>query len=176
MSCLEELFSVILRKLMPLGKYYRKRPLPFSLAPSYRGANAACKSTRTGLPAPAPYPPFPNRYQGSKSSVSLVVSRKNAEHAPRPSPSFFGLVPGGTDQIRLPVPKADSVGDRPRSLRYVNTPGKQSSAAVKIALPLAATAGAPDGSAHLRKFCYTFIDKNSTIIKGPKNTSNFTIS
>ena len=37
MSCLEELFSVILRKLMPLGKYYRKRPLPFSLAPSYRG-------------------------------------------------------------------------------------------------------------------------------------------
>ena len=93
MSCLEELFSVILRKLMPLGKYYRKRPLPFSLAPSYRGANAACKSTRTGLPAPAPYPPFPNRYQGSKSSVSLVVSRKNAEHAPRPSPSCFGPCP-----------------------------------------------------------------------------------
>ena len=92
MSCLEELFSVILRKLMPLGQYGRKRP-PCSRCCRVARTNAACKSTRTGLPAPAPYPPFPNCYQGSRSSVSLVISRTNAEQAPRPRPSCFGPCP-----------------------------------------------------------------------------------
>ena len=45
--------------------------------------------------------------------------------------------PGGTDHIRLPVPKAGSVGNRQWPPGFIDTPGKQAPA-----LPPAASAGA----------------------------------
>ena len=148
----------------PLGQYCRSRPASLSLAPRcpdecglQKGVRSPARSSSLdpAISEPVSRVSVCRRACGSshKQGMGQILNKAapSVIHQPLPSSKKHPCCVMGrqcesasrsTDQIRLPVPKADTPGNKLRSLTDVSPPGQAVSAPAGTALPPAASVGA----------------------------------